>query len=187
MHIGYVVHSRVLFFIIQMFLFFFLRSVSQVSGEDNIIRRTIWAIFTALFSIINLGLAVLKEFMLYQTMKAKSFYSVKNNMYHQIILVYKTTTLLLDSYSNSGGIILEISSALHVLFAIVMLYVLFRTLPFYEFKVLEDCNDSDGNYLFGFISISSACVRERYLLPKVFVLLCVDSACFYGEDCTVWT
>ena len=169
MHIGYVVHSRVLFFIIQMFLFFFLRSVSQVSGEDNITRRTIWAIFTALFSIINLGLAVLKEFMLYQTMKAKSFYSVKNNMYHQIILIYKTTTLLLDSYSNSGGIILEISSALHVLFAIVMLYVLFRTLPFYEFKVLKTAMILTAIIFSGsLVSVLHVSVRDIYFLRSLY-------------------
>ena len=137
MHIGYILHSRILFFIIQIFLFSFIESASQISSGESFTVRTIWIVFTILLLIINLGLALLKEFMLYQTMKEKNTYAGKNNYYHQITLIYKTIALLPTFYGNSEGVCLKLNSVLHMLFTIALLYVLFKTLPFYEFLTLK--------------------------------------------------
>ena len=137
MHIGYILHSRILFFIIQIFLFSFIESASRISSGESFAVRAIWIVFTILLLIINLSLALLKEFMFYQTMKGKKTYAGKNNYYHQIVLIYKMIALLLAFYDNSEEVVLKLNSVLHVLFTIAMLYVLFKTLPFYEFLVLK--------------------------------------------------
>ena len=131
MNIGYLLHSRLLFFIIQMFLFFLMKR------EYTNINRTAWIVLTILLSIINLGLALFKEFAVYQTTKGKDQYAAKTNKYHQVVLIYKTTALLFAFFNSNQGPLLKADSILNVLFAATMLYILFKKLPFYEFRVLK--------------------------------------------------
>ena len=174
MHIGYTLHSRILFFIIQMFLFSFIKSASQISSGESLTTSTIWIVFTILFLTINLGLAVLKEFMLYQTMKGKNFYAAKNNLYHQIILIYKTIAILLDFYDNSKEVILEVNSVLHVLFAIALVYILFRTLPFYEFRVLKTTFILTAViFSSSLVSVLHVFVRDTYFLNSLYFIALV--------------
>ena len=137
MNIGYVLHSRLLFFIIQILLFLLMKKKSQIPIGHTSINRTVWIALTILLSTMNLGLALFKEFVLYQTTKGRDQYAAKTNQYHQAVLIYKTTALLFDFFSGGQRSLLTANSALQVLFAVTMLYILFKKLPFYEFRVLK--------------------------------------------------
>ena len=136
----YLLHSRIFFFPIQYFLFnvMSLNRTNDPETRTNFYMRPGWMIATIALMGINNLLAILKEFMLYRVNKTKNCSDVKTNIYHQIIIVYKSIALFLAYKSQNGTeAVISTSSILHLLTAVVFFRILYTKLPFYNFQILK--------------------------------------------------
>ena len=103
--ISYLVHSRIIFFLIQTFLYVL---ASQYKNNKYSIKRVFyydygWLTITVMSLVVNFTLAITSELCLYQTTSnPRHSLSVKMNLYHQTTLFYKALMLLLNVFEQSS-------------------------------------------------------------------------------------
>ena len=138
--ISYLVHSRVIFFLIQTFLYVL---VNEYKNNKYSMKRIfhndyIWLTITTMSLAVNFTLAIISELCLYQTTSnPRHSLSVKMNLYHQTTVIYKALMLLLNVFEQSSIALPQVTSSLHILFSLVLLQILYSKLPFVNFKVLK--------------------------------------------------
>ena len=172
----YTIHSRILFFPIH---YFCLTLINLYKDKDpDIIApfyyKTAWLAFTIIFLLGNLALAVIKEYFLYQITKSKDHYAVKTNSYHQIVIFYKIAMSILLILARDVEVCAEISSILHLLLNLALMYTLYRGLPFYKFKVLKTAVVMTAiNFSISIIGILQAFVGDYKALMglQIFILV----------------
>ena len=137
--IMYLVHSRVVFFVIQSFLLGTLDSYREKAdnNKQSSYYKSSWLGVTILLVIVNSALALMPELLLYHTGNRRCFYAVKTNLYHKVILLYKTLLLLLDSFSDSLRSIPQVTATIHLLLSVVLIHIIFFKLPFMNFRFLK--------------------------------------------------
>ena len=135
----YLMHSRVIFFIIQSFLLRALDSYREKvdSDKQSSYYKSNWLGVTILLAIVNFTLALIPEFLLYHTGNRRCFYAVKTNLYHKTILFNKTLLLLLDFFSDSLGSMPQITATTHLLLSVALTQIIFAKLPFMNFRLLK--------------------------------------------------
>ena len=139
MSILYLLHSRVLFFPIH----YFLTGVIKAFVSCNYLQRgnfyceEAWVIVTIIVAVLNLTIAGFVETFLYNVNKTKNAYAIKNNLFNQTVLIQKTLAVIASfiydnqEYQNTFGAIVN------PLLTLVLLYILFSKLPFYETLLMK--------------------------------------------------
>ena len=167
-------HSRVLFYPIQ---FFFLTLLSLYKQDSCNLNSQFfcdigWFLGTVAFCVINLLLALVKEFILYQTAKTKDFYAIKTNAYHQGVLLYKMIILILLLTNQKTDAVVITSSFFHVLFNFGLLSVLYSRLPFYKFQILKIAVImSTLSFCLSIASLFQACITNDEVRNSMQIVL----------------
>ncbi|RYE30062.1 MAG: hypothetical protein EOP48_32215, partial [Sphingobacteriales bacterium] len=115
-----------------------LYSKSNLNSQDEFYTKLGWFIGTIALLALNTLLALTREFLAYKINHTQSYYDVKTNIYHQLILLNKIILLVLvclDQMGNTSAI--QASSVLQLVAAFFILASLYVRLPFYNFKMLK--------------------------------------------------
>ena len=136
----YLVHSRILFFIIQYYLYGLIQTNFNIDNEGTIYfskaKQGEMASCIAL-SLINFGLCVARELFIVQINKSKNAYAVKSSMLHLNALIQKQVALCCYFFiakTSSCGLV---SFIIHFLCSVSACSILYLKLPFYNMKVLK--------------------------------------------------
>ena len=134
---SYLLHSRIIFFPMQFFLLNLCKLFkSEANGEFY--QETGWLIGSIILMTLNTALALGKEFLMYHINQTENNYSVKTNIYHQMMLIYKILALLLCFWGvTETSTAIKGSTFFHVIMSFLMVLILYIKLPFYHFKVLK--------------------------------------------------
>jgi len=133
------IHSKLIFCPIHYFLIWILSTYNKCDSEDEQ-AATLPLCHPAYFAItfplclLNLGLAVFKEFFAYQTRQSKDQYASKNNLFHQNMLVHKTVLVV---FIMALSDVETIHLAFNLLFSLVYCFNMLRSFPFYNIYLLK--------------------------------------------------
>jgi len=174
----HLLHSRILFFPIQYFLYSLmtLHDEETSTTEEMFFEKNGWFIGSVIMIIMNNVLSIMKEFMFVQSNKTNNFYDCKMNIYHRITLVYKSITLFL-TYENQLNVkeTVYVTSVIHFLTSVILLGVLCTKLPFYRFQMMKTTIIFTSIKLsFSFICLLEAFTQDSEVLnglQLLFVLL----------------
>jgi len=136
---AYLVHSRLVFFVAHFFVLGLINSYNNCSIEGNtsFYCQTAWFVPTVLLCILNVGIALIKELVLYQVLKNKDSYAVKNNLFHQITLLYKGIIIILYFLIQDNTSRGQVCAIMNIVFVILLLMTNYMKFPFYNVKVLK--------------------------------------------------
>jgi len=136
---AYLVHSRLIFFVAHFFFLGLINSYNNCSIEGNtsFYCKAVWFAPTIILCILNVSIALIKELVLYQVLKNKDSYAVKNNLFHQTTLLYKGLIILLYFLIQDNTSRGQVCAIMNIVFVILLLMTDYMKFPFYNVKVLK--------------------------------------------------
>ena len=138
----YLIHSRVIFFIIQNFLVHLASRFidCNVDGINLFYCKSQWFYPTIVLLCLNVGQTIVKEWLLYQVNKRnKNKAAIKNNIYHKAAFLHKTISIFLYYLIDSQNSRIAVTSSANILLSVVSLTILYMKLPFYNISLLKLC------------------------------------------------
>ena len=140
MAILYLLHSRILFFIIQYYLYGLIPTIFNIDNEEalyfNQARQGEMA-FCITLSVINFCFCVVRELFLMQINQDKNAYAVKSSMLHLNALIHKQVALCCYFFITKTPSCGVVSFIVHLLCNLSACRILYFKLPFYNMKVLK--------------------------------------------------
>ena len=163
--IWYLLHSRVIFFHIQMFLTKIINqneNNSEYTLNTQLTSKNTWLAASVVLTILNLSSALIKELLFAQTINETDPYASKTNVYHSIVLIYKILAIFAPIFNSDLAIASKSGSLMHLLFSLSLVYVLYSKMPFYKFKVLKAVTIMTATFL----SLSIALIVQVFAEDK---------------------
>ena len=169
------IHSRVLFFIIHYFLLGVMAQFKKCKLEERHVFYCSreYLILTILLVCVNMGLAIIKECLMYQVnCRGKNTYAVKDNLYYKIILMHKSLIIILYFLTEDRHYSVTILAVANVLISGVSIALLYTKLPFYNILVLKLSLISSGVALaFSLFHIVSLTGLNQFWLDFTWLIL----------------
>jgi len=149
-------------------------SLYNKEGQDFYYHKTSWLIITIILSIANHVLAITKELFLYNITKNEGVDAVKNNHYHQIILIIKMQSLLMFFASQENNTVIQSVSVIQFVLILGLLWILMNKIPFYNFTLLKMTLAFTAVYLsFSFLSLLQVFSTNTKILGSVDFLVLI--------------
>ena len=134
---------------------------------------------TIVLCILNMSIAFAKEFFLYQTMKNKSRYAVKNNRFHQTVLFHKTIAVIFYFLITSPTAKTHASAIANATITIFTVGMLYFKLPFYNHVIFRSsilimaiCLSFSFISVLGVLGIANNLLYRAWIpLTPLFILL----------------
>ena len=132
--IGFLIHSKILFYCIHYFLIQSLDTQTECSSDD-VTCETAWVAILIISSVLNFVLALFKELLLYRPLKTnKDISSANNRCYPLMVLLQKTLVVCLLYFMNNPKAIVI---AFNVILSIISLFLALETFPFHNLMILR--------------------------------------------------
>ena len=169
------IHSRLIFFPLH----YFLLGVTSKSMSCTIENNTFfacgekWFSLTLILTLINIGLAGMKEWFLYQVgTNTKDAYAVKNNLHHKIGFLHKMTGISFYILIKNQDRCIQMTLALNLLLLLTSLLILFIKLPFHSIPILKISIIANGiSIALSLFSIFNLIGLNHHLLDFAWILL----------------
>jgi len=170
----YLVHSRIIFFIAHFFFMGLINLHKQCGVQRNspFFCQIGWFAATIVLYSFNITLAVVKELFLYQILKSKDTYGVKDNLLNQIVLIHKGVAILISFLVQDDDSRAQICAIMNLVFTLLTLMVIFIKFPFYNARILKTTIIINGVILsFCILSILQVIGVEKRVLDVMWTAL----------------
>ena len=133
----YLLHGKLLFFPIQIFLLNLSNNYKDLQTQDSHGYNSGFKVVSILICIVNNLFALFIEFFMYQITPGQNSFAVKSNIYHQIVIIHKTIIISFAFLISNREILEPLNSILHLFFVGMLVYIFTKTLPFYDLRILK--------------------------------------------------
>ena len=171
---SYLVHTKAIFFIAHFLFMGVIKSYNNctLEGSTAFYCKIGWFAPTVLLCILNVSIAIIKEFVLYQVLKNKDTYAVKNNLFNQIVLLYKGVIIILYFLIQNSTSRAQVCAVMNIFFALLLLTTTYMKLPLYNIRVLKTSIAINGIILsFCFLAILQVLGVKKKVLDIVWALV----------------
>ena len=167
----YLIHGRLLFFPIQVFLLALSNNYKDNDTEDARHYRSEFKVISILICILNNAFALFIEFTMYQITQGKNTYAAKSNSFHQVVIIHKTIVIIFAFVTSSRNVLEPLNSTFHLFFTCILVYIITKKLPFYDLRILKTL------IILNTVTFTLSCVS--FLQAVITNMEILDSLCFF--------